>query len=189
MRLAMMSRDSHMPTSRVTACNRAPSGACTKHRNIRCRLSAGTVQTHPGHDAVVVRGKRAPAELCRPVQAQAVPRTDEGPAVHLAGGELGAQVWACAGPDMQRAMLSAPGDDFDTRDRGADRSCADAFGCGERVPVAARPVLRPLHGGVDNRRGGLTVRRPLSRPSSAGKQLKRCCFGQSRSEIGQLGHV
>ena len=161
-----MSRGSHVPTSRVTACNRGAVGACPEHRSIRCWFSAGTVQAHPGQHAVVVRGITAASRIA---QSPSSRRPCHGQmrvaAVDPAGGELGAQVWACAGPDVQRAVLSAPGDQLDPRDGGADRFCADAVAGGERVPVAARSALRASHGGVDDRRCGLTVGGPLSRPS------------------------
>ncbi len=124
------------------------------HRLVQRCLSADGVQAHPDQDAVVVAGKRPPAQGAGvTVESQPVPSAVQDAIAHDPGGKVGTQVRAASGTDPQAVLLVAPRDQLDAGDACAERAThAHVAARAEHVPVSGRSALGSIQRGVDDRR-------------------------------------
>ena len=184
----MMSLGSHVPTSRVTACMRAPSGlAGTSGTSVGSSPPMRSSRTHASTPSSYA-GYGFQPNSRPPSQPQPMPRTDQRAAVHRARRQVGAEVRTGRRSDMQGAVGVAPRHDLQSADRRAERPLANRVAGGERVPVAARPALRSDQRGVDDRGLGILVGGPLARPLLARKHFERRGFRPLRLQAAELAH-
>ena len=144
-------------------------------------ITVHRVEPHPHQHPVVIRAQRFPAELAATVEAQPVPRADQPAAVHLAGGQVGAQMRQAAGPCRVRcwsrqATISTPST-WVPNGRSVRTSvlAAKAY----QFPLGLR---RARQGGIDDLRLGVLIRGLLHAPLEFWNELQRYVFGPS---VGQ----
>ena len=143
------------------ACHRGQLRADGSGRQNRCVqrfLAADLVEADPHQHAIVVAGQRFPAEFPAALQSQPVPRADQSAAHHPACGQIGSQMRARGGSDVQVLVIVTPGDDLDSADRRPERPVAAHIGAGaEHEPISAGTTQRALQRAIDDGRFSLLV--------------------------------